>query len=119
MSALALRPHALRTASATWLIGATLACCHDPAHAVADGYFDPTWAREILDRRVRKRTIRVSRDHFRQEILERRVRLVEGFGVRVERHTGRSRSSAGRHAVQRSAKATAGLIGDLGPSNAP
>jgi uncharacterized delta-60 repeat protein len=43
MSALALRPYALRTGSATLLIGATLACCHDPAHAT-DGYFDPTWA---------------------------------------------------------------------------
>ena len=44
MSALALRLHTPRMASATWLIGATLACCHDPAHATNDGYFDPTWA---------------------------------------------------------------------------
>jgi len=44
MSALALRLHTPRMASATWLIGATLACCHDSAHAIDDGYFDPAWA---------------------------------------------------------------------------
>jgi len=44
MSTLALRLHTPRMASVTWLIGATLACCHDSAHAVDDGYFDPTWA---------------------------------------------------------------------------
>ena len=44
MSTLALRLHTPRIATVTWLIGAALACCHDPAHAIADGYFDPTWA---------------------------------------------------------------------------